>query len=170
MNKLMQKLVPRKNHFVGVDIGAHSIKVVETRVLDNDVEIVSQHCYPSIPGVWTNGFDEEAMVVALNQGIIPINEVVACIGGEKVITRISRFPAISDRELAGAVQIEIVKFLPVSTEQMEVRYVRLDQEPGIRPPKRRPWTLQKVAVRGYCCWQFPAPRCTSITVFSYGPA
>lgn len=136
MNKLMQKLIPRKNHFVGVDIGVHSIKIVETRVLDNDVEIVSQHCYPSIPGVWTDNFDEDALVVALNQGIIPLNEVIACIGGEKVIARNSRFPVMSDKELAGAVQIEIGKFLPVSTEQMEVRYVRLDQDLGIQASKK----------------------------------
>jgi type IV pilus assembly protein PilM len=136
MNKLMQKLVPRKNHFVGVDIGAYSIKIVETRILDNEVEIVSQHCYPSIPGVWTDNFDEEALVVALNQGAIPLNEVISCIGGEKVITRSSRFPVMSDKELAGVVQIEISKFLPVSKEQMEIRHVRLDQGPGIQASKK----------------------------------
>jgi type IV pilus assembly protein PilM len=136
MNKLMQKLVPRKNHFVGVDIGAHSIKVVETRVLDNDVETISQQCYPSIPGVWTDNFDEESLVVALNQGNIPLNEVVACIGGEKVIARSSWFPSMSDKELASAAQIEIGKFLPASTEKMEVRYVRLDQDPIAQVSKK----------------------------------
>jgi type IV pilus assembly protein PilM len=136
MNKLVQKLVPRKNHFVGVDIGSYSIKIVEIKVLGNDVEVVSQHSYPSVPGVWTDNFDEEALVVALSQGIAPLSEVISCIGGEKVITRSSRFPAMSDRELASAAQIEIGKFLPVSAEQMEVRFVRLDQDPEIEAARK----------------------------------
>jgi type IV pilus assembly protein PilM len=43
---------------------------------------------------------------------------------------------MSDKELAGVVQIEISKFLPVSKEQMEIRHVRLDQGPGIQASKK----------------------------------
>jgi type IV pilus assembly protein PilM len=136
-NRLLQKLVPRKNHFVGVDVGADSIKFVETRLLDNDeVEVIYQYRFPSVPGVWTDSFDEEALVVALSQALIPSKEVVACIGGEKVITRNVRLPAMSDKELASAAQVEIGKFLPSSTEPMEVRSVRLEPEPGIQASKK----------------------------------
>jgi type IV pilus assembly protein PilM len=162
MNKLLQKMIPRKVHFMGVDIGAHSIKVVETRILDNDVEIVSQHCYPSVPGVWTDNFDEEALVIALKQGNIPLNEVVSCIGGEKVITRSSWFPAMSDKELAGAVQIEIGKFLPVSTEHMEVRYIRLDQDPDSEASRKSAVSIAEGAGQKVLLLAVP-----SATVYQY---
>ena len=162
MNELFRKLIPRKNHFVGIDIGIHSIKVVETRIYDNDVEIVSQHSFPSIPGVWTDNFDEEALVAALSQGISPLNEVVACIGGEKVIMRGSRFPVMNDRELASAVQMEIGKFLPVSAEQIETRYVRLDQNGDASDSGRKAADI--TATRGESVLLLAVP---SATVYQY---
>ena len=162
MNELFRKLIPRKNHFVGIDIGIHSIKVVETRIYDNDVEIVSQHSFPSIPGVWTDNFDEEALVAALSQGISPLNEVVACIGGEKVIMRGSRFPVMNDRELASAVQMEIGKFLPVSAEQIETRYVRLDQNGGANDSGKKAADI--TATRGESVLLLAVP---SATVYQY---
>ncbi len=162
MNELFRKLIPRKNHFVGIDIGIHSIKVVETRIYDNDVEIVSQHSFPSIPGVWTDNFDEEALVAALSQGISPLHEVVACIGGEKVIMRGSRFPVMNDRELASAVQMEIGKFLPVSAEQIETRYVRLDQNGDASDSGRKAADI--TATRGESVLLLAVP---SATVYQY---
>jgi type IV pilus assembly protein PilM len=126
MKKFLQRLVPRKNHFVGVDVGTHSIKAVEIKVFNKQVEIISQYDLPAPAGVWTEQFDEEALVAALSQVVTSINEVVACIGGEKVITRGVRFPVLNDRELGAAVEIEIGKNLPISTEQMIIRHVRLD--------------------------------------------
>lgn len=126
MKKLLQSLVPRKNQFVGVDIGTYSIKAVEVRVFDGQAEVVSQHIFQTPSGVWTDQFDEEALVVALSQLGVSVKEVIACIGGEKVISRGVRFPLMNDRELASAVEIEIGKFLPISTEQMVVRHVRMD--------------------------------------------
>jgi type IV pilus assembly protein PilM len=133
MSGLFQRLVPRKNHFVGVDVGAYAIKAVEVKLFDSHAEAVSLRSFPTPPGVWTEQFDEEALVAALRQVYPPLPEVISCIGGEKVITRGVRFPVMSDRELATAVEIEIGKFLPISTEQMIVRHVRLsggDLEPA----------------------------------------
>jgi len=60
MKKFLQRLAPRKNCFVGVDIGTHAIKAVEVKVFDDQVEIVSQCSFPAPAGVWTDQFDEEA--------------------------------------------------------------------------------------------------------------
>ena len=164
LNELFRKLIPRKNHFVGIDIGIHSIKVVETRIYDDDVEIVSQQNYPSIPGVWTDNFDEEALVATLSQGISPLNEVVACIGGEKVIMRGSRFPVMSDRELASVAQMEIGKLLPVSTEQVETRYVRLDQNGSANAPGKKATEIAAGQAKGESVLLLAVP---SATVYQY---
>ncbi|MGD0152182.1 MAG: pilus assembly protein PilM [Thermacetogeniaceae bacterium] len=125
MIKLLQNLIPRKTHFVGVDVGAFSIKMVEIKIHDDQVEVMTQHTFPSPAGVWTDSFNEEDLVFALSQAGSPLNEVVSCIGGEKVITRSVRFPVMSDKELAASVEIEISKNLPISTEQMIIRHTTL---------------------------------------------
>ncbi len=130
MNKILQRLVPRKDCFVGVDIGTHAIKAVEVKVFDDQAEIVSQCSFPTPAGVWTDQCDEEALVAALSQVAASTNEVVSCIGGEKVISRGVWFPIMSDKELGAAVEIEIGKYLQVPVEQMIIRHVRLDASDG----------------------------------------
>ncbi len=125
MIRLLKNLIPRKTHFVGVDIGAFSTKMVEIKIYDDKVDVIAQRAYPSPAGVWTDSFNEEDLVLALGQVSSPLNEIVACIGGEKVITRSARFPAMNNKELVAAVELEIGKNLPISTEQMIIRHTTL---------------------------------------------
>lgn len=128
MKDLLQKILPRKNYFTGMDVGTSSIKVAEVRISDGMAEIVSLKKYPSPPGVWTDQFDEEHLVEVLSQVRTEgIHEVIACIGGEKVISRVVRFPLMSDKELAAAAEIEIEKYLSSPSDQFIFRYVRLDE-------------------------------------------
>ena len=128
MKDFLQKILPRKNQFTGVDIGTNWIKVVEVRISGGMAEIVSLKKYPSPPGVWTEQFDEEHLVEVLSRVRTEgIHEVIACIGGEKVISRVVRFPLMSDKELAAAAEIEIEKYLTSPSDQFIFRHVRLDE-------------------------------------------
>jgi len=127
MKDFLQRILPRKNQFTGVDIGTNWIKVAEVRISGGTVDVVSLKKYPSPPGVWTDQFDEELLVEVLSQiGRQGLNEVITCIGGEKVISRVVRFPLMSDKELAAAAEIEIEKYLSSPSDQFIFRYVRLD--------------------------------------------
>lgn len=121
-----RRLLPRRNHFIGVDIGAREIKVAEVKVTDGRPEVVALRCRPSPPGVWNEQFDEEALVLALKELANPrLRQVITCIGGEKVVSRVVRLPVMSDREVEAAARFEVEKFVPVPVDQLIIRHVRL---------------------------------------------
>lgn len=129
MNKLIQRLLPKKNHFMGIDIGAYEIKAAEIKIIEDIAEVVALRRCPSSPGVWTDQLDEESLVMALREIASPdLKEVITCIGGEKLVSRLIRLPRMSDKELESAARFEIEKFVPTPVDQLIVRYVRLDPE------------------------------------------
>jgi predicted transposase YdaD len=62
-----QKLLPKKNYFMGVDVGIFQIKAAEIKVIDNFPEVFALRRYPSPPGLWSDQFDEESLVEALRE-------------------------------------------------------------------------------------------------------
>lgn len=133
MKYLIQKFLPKKNHFMGVDIGAHHIKVAEIKVIDGLPEVTSLKLQPSPPDVWTESLDEEGLVLILKKIVNPqLKEVITCIGGEKVISRIVRLPQMNEKELLSTAKFEITKFVPTPVDQLIVRVVRLEESNGGR--------------------------------------
>lgn len=126
--KLLQRFLPKKNHFISIDVGVHEVKSAEVKIVEGVPEVVSlRHC-PAPPGVWTDQFDEESLVLALKEVASPhFKEVITCIGGEKVISRIVRLPQMPNKELEAAAKFEIQKFVPMPVEQLIIRQVRLDR-------------------------------------------
>ncbi len=128
MKNILQRILPKKNHFIGIDIGTSTIKVAEVKVVSDIPEVVDLRCYPAPPGVWTDQFDEEALVAALKEIANPqLKEVITCIGGEKLISRIILLPKMSDKELETAAKFELEKFVPIPVDQLIVRHIRLDE-------------------------------------------
>jgi type IV pilus assembly protein PilM len=143
MKKLFQKLLPKKNHFMGVDIGAYEIKAAEVKIIDGVPEVIALRRCPASPGVWTDELDEESLVLALEEIASPdLKEVITCIGGEKLVSRLTRLPRMSDRELETAARFEIEKFVPTPVDQLIIRYVRLDPE----EEKERPTPKIKIFI------------------------
>ncbi len=128
MKNILQRILPKKNHFMGIDIGTSTIKVAEVKVIGGVPEVADLRSYPAPSGVWTEQFDEENLVVALREIANPqLKEVITCIGGEKLISRIILLPKMSDKELAAAARFELEKFVPIPVDQLIVRHIRLDQ-------------------------------------------
>ncbi|MDK2881435.1 MAG: type pilus assembly protein PilM [Clostridia bacterium] len=135
MKDLLQKILPRKNYFTGVDVGTSSIKVAEVRIDDGAVDVVSLRKYHSPPGVWTERFYEEHLVETLSQlHSEGLQEVITCIGGEKVINRVVRFPLMSDKELIAAAEMEMEKYPFSPSEQLIIRCVRLNRNENGNAP------------------------------------
>jgi len=55
-----QKLLPKKNYFMGVDVGTFQIKAAEIKVIDNIPEVVALRRYPSPPGVLSDQLTKKA--------------------------------------------------------------------------------------------------------------
>lgn len=128
IKSLLQRVLPRKKEFAAVDIGSNQIKVAGIRANEEGPKIVLLRRYECPPGVWTDQFDEEQLVGLLSQiRSEGIKEVISCIGGEKVISRIVRFPSMSEKELAAAAENEVEKYLSSPADQFIFRYVRLDE-------------------------------------------
>lgn len=128
MKDFFQKYLPRKTHFIGVDVGTDSIKVAEVHFVGGVPEVTSLRSTPAPEGVWTDQPDEERLVASLQElQNTQLNEVITCIGGEKMISRIMRLPQMSDKELDAAIRFEVEKFVPTPLDQLIVRYVRLGE-------------------------------------------
>ncbi|HAA89357.1 MAG: Type IV pilus assembly protein PilM [Thermoanaerobacterales bacterium 50_218] len=126
MKRLLQKILPKKRHFLGIDIGASYIKAAEVKIIDGEPTVVALRKHPSPQGVWTEQLDEQALVEALKEVVNPpLKEVITCIGGEKLVSRVVRFPRMSEKELEAAVKFEVEKFVPTPTDQLLIRYVCL---------------------------------------------
>lgn len=147
MKKIFQKLLPKKKYFVGIDIGAHQIKAAEVKIIDGVPEVVSLRGCPSPPGVWTDQLDEESLVQALKEVANPkIKEVITCIGGERLVSRIVRLPPMSERETEAAVRFEVEKFVPTPVDQLIIRHVRLGKANGDKEksPQKKIFNLRAV--------------------------
>lgn len=127
MKNIIQRFLPKKNHFIGIDIGVYEIKAAEVKIIDGVPEVVSLRRHPAPPGVWTDQFDEESLVQALKEVANPrLKEVITCIGGERVVSRIVRLPQMPGKEMEAAVKFEIQKFVPTPVDQLIIRHVPLE--------------------------------------------
>ncbi len=131
MKNFLKRILPKKNHFIGIDIGVHQIKMAEVKIIEGFPEVVDLKSMPTPKGVWNSQFDEENLVQALKDIANPIlKEVITCIGGEKVVSRVVRLPRLSDKELESAAKFEIQKFVPTPIDQLIIRHVRLSDAVG----------------------------------------
>lgn len=137
MKNFFQQLLPKKSHFMGIDIGTFQIKAAEVKIIDGVPEVVALRQCLSPPGVWTEEFDEESLVQALKEVADPkLKEVITCIGGEKVISRLVRLPRMSEKEQEAAIKFEIEKFVPLPVDQLIIKHVELER-PARKMEKRR---------------------------------
>jgi type IV pilus assembly protein PilM len=127
MKKFFQELLPKKKYFIGIDIGTYQIKVAEIKIIDGALEVIALRCCPSPPDVWTDQLEEESLVQALKEVANPkLKEVITCIGGEKLVSRIVRLPHLSAKELGMAVQFEVEKLVPTPVNRLIIRHIRLE--------------------------------------------
>lgn len=142
MKRMLQRFLPKKNHFVGIDIGTCDIKLAEIKIIDGFPEVVALRNQPTPPGVWTDIIDEESLVLALKEiACLDLKEAITCIGGEKVVSRIVRLPRMNDKEMESAAVFEIQKFMPTMVDQLIIRHVILNGADG--GPARPAFVLRK---------------------------
>lgn len=155
MKNILQRILPKKNHFIGVDIGSSMVKVAEIKVVSGIPEVTDLRSHPSPAGVWTDQFDEEALVRALTEVAAPnLKEVVTCIGGEKLISRIIRLPRMTDKELEAAAKFEVEKFVPIPVDRLIIRQVRLEEGQTAAPDQKEGENILLLAVPSATVYQY----------------
>ncbi|OPY57735.1 MAG: Competence protein A [Pelotomaculum sp. PtaU1.Bin035] len=129
--KLIRKLAPKKTEYAAVDIGSREIKVVEVSIADGSPVVVASGRYPTPAGVLDAHVNEEDLVNALNELVlvsgIQVNEVIATISGDRVITRHVKMPVMPEKELETAVMFEAEKFIPIPVDELTIRYINLGE-------------------------------------------
>ena len=113
-------------HF-GLDIGTHSIKIVEIESGPKPVLLATGYTLtPPKALVSESPQDFEALANAIKQLIIDAkietNRVVASLPESQIFTRVIEFPQVSDKDLASSIRFEAEQYIPVPLSEVRLDY------------------------------------------------
>jgi len=117
----------RKRLLVGIDIGAHSIKVVRLKQKGPGYQLLNFGIMPLRPETIVDGniADADALVEAIHNLMrmekIKVKEVATAVSGQSVIIKRIRVPQMTEQELSEAIQGEAEQHIP-----FEISDVNLD--------------------------------------------
>ncbi len=118
---------------VGLDVGSHSIKVVELSRAGGKFRIARAAVVPTPRGGVVDGVPQDprslgtAIRAAFDQARIRNRHVNTALGGRAVVIREIRLPAMPDEELAQAVRFEAERYLPVGSKDAAVDFQVLER-------------------------------------------
>jgi type IV pilus assembly protein PilM len=119
------------NTTVGLDIGSHSIKLIELAHEGDQIALTAAGSMPTPPKAMTSTLhaDLEAVAAALKQlfkdtGTKSRNVNIA-LPESKVFTRVIEVPQLSQRELTSAIKWEAEQYIPLPLDQVNVDFTVL---------------------------------------------
>jgi type IV pilus assembly protein PilM len=113
---------------LGLDIGSHSIKLVEIAQHNNIVELVSAGAIATPPKSLTSTIDADQMALsdALKHLVKQTNtrsrDVIVSLPESQVFTRVIEVPQLSERELASAIRWEAEQYVPLPLDQVNLDF------------------------------------------------
>jgi len=122
----------KKGNLVGLDIGSHSVKVVQLRSRDTGPELLSFGLAPLPAGVLYEGKATRPEAVAtIVQGLlrhlaIKEKSVAVSVSGHEVISKKVDVPVMTEEELENRMQFELGHYIPYSINEVDVDYQILD--------------------------------------------
>lgn len=122
----------KKGNLVGLDIGSHSVKVVQLNARDTGVVLLN-FGMATLPGqAYTEGKAARPEVVAgvvlalMRNLAVKEKAVAASISGHEVISKKVELPMMTEAELENRMQYELGQFIPYSINEVDVDYQILD--------------------------------------------
>jgi type IV pilus assembly protein PilM len=118
---------------VGLDVGSHSVKVVELARAGGKFRIARAAVVPTPPGAVVDGAPGDprslgtAIRAAFDQSGIRNRRVNTALGGRAVVIREIRLPTMPDEELAQAVRFEAERYLPAGSKEAAVDFQVLER-------------------------------------------
>lgn len=121
--------------YVGLDIGTHSIKVVEVKGFKSGLTITGYGIADTPPGSIAGGIVGDAKLLgsAIKQllqksGIKGRRVVSAAAGSEGVVVRVIEVAASNAAELKDMMKYEIERHIPFAASDVEISYQKLDDD------------------------------------------
>jgi type IV pilus assembly protein PilM len=122
----------KKGNLVGLDIGSHSVKVVQLRSRDTGPELLNFGLAPLRSEIFSEGKATRPEAVAsVVQGLmrhlaIKEKSVAASVSGHEVISKKVDVPVMTEEELENRMQFELGHYIPYSINEVDVDYQILD--------------------------------------------
>jgi type IV pilus assembly protein PilM len=119
------------NTIAGLDIGSHSIKLIELAHEGNQVAIIAAGSIPTPPKSISsnNQTDLEVVAVAVKQLVkdtgTKTRNINIALPESKVFTRVIEVPQLSPRELTSAIKWEAEQYIPLPLDQVNVDFTVL---------------------------------------------
>lgn len=119
------------NNSLGLDIGSHAIKLIELGFEGNAVGLLAAGSIPTPPKALTSTeqADTEAVAESIKRLVketgAKSKEVHIALPESKVFTRVIEVPALSQRELASAIQWEAEQYIPLPLDQVNLDFTVL---------------------------------------------
>ncbi len=119
------------NTIAGLDIGSHSIKLIELAREGDQVALVAAGSMPTPQKALTSSLqaDTESLAVAIKQLIqstgTKTRTVNLALPESKVFTRVIEVPQLSPRELTSAIKWEAEQYIPLPLDQVNVDFTVL---------------------------------------------
>ncbi len=112
--------------FVGLDVGSHTIKVVELAPVDHRFRVLHAGTAPTPPGAVKEGvvIDPHSVANRIRQALTTAGtkggRVVSAIGGQAVIVRELKFPPMPDADLQNAARFEAERYVPYGVRDVNM--------------------------------------------------
>lgn len=112
--------------FVGLDLGSHSIKVVELAPFDHRFRVLHAGTAPTPPGAVKEGIviDPAAVGARIRQALTAAGakagRVTSAIGGQAVIVRELKFPPMPEADLQNAARFEAERYIPYGVRDVNM--------------------------------------------------
>lgn len=118
----------REEGFVALDIGSHSIKMVETQIDKNTYRVEHLGVLPLPPGAIQNNlvFDQTSVIDAIRRLIqengVKANKVISAVPGRAVIMKKIQMPMQEEDELEANLEFEANAVIPENLENVNLDY------------------------------------------------
>ncbi len=120
---------------VGLDLGSHTLKVVELVCAGGGYKVARLGMLPTPPGAVSKGVAADPAMIApaiqalLHETGIRSKRVATALGGQAVIIRALTMPEMSEAELAQAATFEAERYVPPGTSEVRCQYRVLGRTP-----------------------------------------
>ncbi|MCZ6874602.1 MAG: type IV pilus assembly protein PilM [bacterium] len=121
----------RKRPLVGIDIGTHTVKLVQLKKVGKRYQLLHFGIMPLMPESIVDGtiMNASAVVEAIRNLVhmekIKTKEVATAISGQSVIVKKIRVPEMTDKELAENIQWEAEQHIPFELSDVNIDFQRI---------------------------------------------
>jgi len=132
--------VTKNTEVIGLDIGAHSVKLARLNKTRKGFQLVSFGIMPVPPDAIVDGVIEkpeditEAIRKLVSCEKLKTKHVVTAISGESVIIKKINVPVMTDEELAESISLEAEQYIPFDIDDVNIDF-QIIQKTRVEDPK-----------------------------------